>query len=1195
MNKTPQQEDASWEIHPLKRCIQVRMAQIPDPKADLDWSGYVGAIYEHFRRNAEKTPDATCVLETRSSTTPERHFTYKQIYQASNILSWYLHEQGITNGDVVMIWAHRSVDLVVGLMGILAAGATMTVLDPAYPPARQRIYLEVSQPRALIKISRATDENGQLAPIVQDYIDEELDLKAQVPELRLQDNGHLEGGEIDGKDIFAHIRHLSTKNLEDVVIVGPDSNPTLSFTSGSEGRPKGVLGRHYSIARYFGWMADRFNLSSLSKFTLLSGLAHDPVQRDIFTPLYLGAQLLVPSKEDIQHEKLAEWMREHKPTVTHLTPAMGQILVGGANAEFPSLEHAFFVGDVLTTKDCRALRKLAINTNIINMYGTTETQRAVSYYEVPSRARDPIFLDKLKDTIPAGKGMQNVQLLVVNREHHDKICQVGEVGEIYVRAAGLAEGYLGDIKLSEQKFVRNWFLDDQKWMEEDSRKGKNEPWRKYYYGPRDRMYRTGDLGRYLDSGDVECIGRADDQVKIRGFRIELNEIDSNLSQSVLIRDCKTLVRRGRFEEPTLISYVVPETTEWERWLEARDLREMDEDEGVQMGPVTVYSKKYRRMQNEVRDHLKSRLPAYAVPTIFVIINKLPLNPNGKVDKPNLPFPDIAERTVDASEEDIISWRSFSKTEKVIADKWASLIRGLNPKAIRRDNDFFDLGGHSLLAQQFLLTIRKTFGIDVSINIIYQYPTLGSFSTEIDNELKGTKTKGIATQWGKPLYAQSLKELKATLEAKYQTADLSDRKDLTVLLTGATGFLGAYLIKDILQRESLSIVAHVRGVKNATQALERLKKSLRAYGIWQDSWSSRLRTVVGDLAKPNLGLDDETWDELARSVDAVIHNGATVHWVKRYQDILATNVKSTIDAMRLCNTGKSKIFTYVSSTSVLDTDHYINLSEEQVRTGQGSIMEEDDMNGSQVGLGTGYGQTKWVSEQLVREAGKRGLYGSVVRPGYILSESDTGVCNVDDFLIRMYKGCIQLKSRPRIVNTVNAVPVDHVARVVVAATLNPLPNGVNVVHVTAHPRLRMNEYLSILEYYGYKTPEISYDSWKEQLERFVSAGAEKDQEQLALMPLYHFCLSDLPATTRAPELDDRNAVEILKADADRWTGVDESAGHGITREDAGKLLAYLSAVGFIESPSARGRKLPDVKPEVVQARKDSVIGGRGGNS
>jgi L-aminoadipate-semialdehyde dehydrogenase len=149
--------------------------------------------------------------------------------------------------------------------------------------------------------------------------------------------------------------------------------------------------------------------------------------------------LLVPSKEDIQHEKLAEWMHEHKPTVTHLTPAMGQILVGGATTNFPSLYRAFFVGDVLTVRYCRALRELAANVNIVNMYGTTEMQRAVSCFEMPTRAKDPNFLDKLKDTVPAGKGMNNLQILIVNWEDRTQICKVGELGEIYVRAAGLAE------------------------------------------------------------------------------------------------------------------------------------------------------------------------------------------------------------------------------------------------------------------------------------------------------------------------------------------------------------------------------------------------------------------------------------------------------------------------------------------------------------------------------------------------------------------------------------------------------------------------------------------------------------------------------------------------------------------------------------------------------------------------------------
>lgn len=413
----------------------------------------------------------------------------------------------------------------------------------------------MSQPRALVIIDKATREAGPVSDTVRNYIAENLQLRTEVPALQLKDDGTLVGGVKDGKDCLDP--QQSAKLELPGVLVGPDSTPTLSFTSGSEGKPKGVKGRHFSLTHYFPWMAETFGLSENDKFTMLSGIAHDPIQRDIFTPLFLGAQLLVPSKEDIQHERLAEWMRRYGATVTHLTPAMGQILVGGASAIFPSLHHSFFVGDLLIKRDCRRLQDLAPNVRIVNMYGTTETQRAVSYYEVKSRNEAPDFLDTLGEVIPAGRGMNNVQLLVVDREDRNKICQPGQSGEIYVRAGGLAEEYLGLPDLTATKFVENWFVDPKKWVEEDNKKveaqGAAEPWREFWKGPRDRLYRSGDLGHYGPDGNVHCTGRVDNQVKIRGFRIELGEIDSHLAAHPLVRENVTLLRRDAYEEPVLVS------------------------------------------------------------------------------------------------------------------------------------------------------------------------------------------------------------------------------------------------------------------------------------------------------------------------------------------------------------------------------------------------------------------------------------------------------------------------------------------------------------------------------------------------------------------------------------------------------------------------------------------------------------------
>lgn len=177
---------------------------------------------------------------------------------------------------------------------------------------------------------------------------------------------------------------------------------------------------------------------------------------------------------------------------------MGQLLSTEATTPIPSLRNAFFVGDVLTKRDCLRLQALANNVRIINMYGTTETQRAVSYFSIPSISTDPVFLNGQKDVIPAGRGMTDVQLLVVNRADRNTVCGVGEIGELFVRAAGLAEGYLQLPHLTEQKFVKNWMTKAQP---NENSKHLEALWAEYYLGPRDRLYRTGDLGRYLPDGD----------------------------------------------------------------------------------------------------------------------------------------------------------------------------------------------------------------------------------------------------------------------------------------------------------------------------------------------------------------------------------------------------------------------------------------------------------------------------------------------------------------------------------------------------------------------------------------------------------------------------------------------------------------------------------------------------------------------
>lgn len=251
-----------------------------------------------------------------------------------------------------------------------------------------------------------------------------------------------------------------------------------------------------------------------------------------------------------------------------------------------------------------------------------------------------------------------------------------------------------------------------------------------------------------------------------------------------------------------------------------------------------------------------------------------------------------------------------------------------------------------------------------------------------------------------------------------------------------------------------------------------------------------------------------------------------------------NVLSTIAAMSLCrNPSKPKFFCFISSTSVLDTDHYIQLCSAGT-----PVAESDDLEGSRKGLGTGYGQSKWVSEYLIREAGKKGLRGCILRPGYVTGDTRNGgeyqacqclsergprkrkmkvkvltmctVTNTDDFLVRHLKGCIQLGSAPIIPNGINMVPVNHVARCVVASAFHPptsknTKSGISVAQVTANPRLTFTQFTDVLKIHGYGVDSVPYEQWKQSLVRYVEeqqqqqAETAKGKGEHALMPLYHF--------------------------------------------------------------------------------------------
>jgi amino acid adenylation domain-containing protein len=569
----PQQAWTDYSLLP-----DVHRSILPDPTEALA-DTWQGPVYHHLARWGHQP----AVRGADGSVQ-----TYSDLSTESDAIAKKLYYVGVAPQRVVAIFAARHPALVSTVVGVLKAGAIFTMLDPAYPPARLLHYLEVANPVAFVVLPGA----DELPDEVQSWLAERT-----IPILTLPLH-HA----VNGNGFHA----MPTPSLP----LSAESRAVLTFTSGSTGLPKGIWGRHGPLTHFYPDMATRFGLNHKDRFAMLSGLAHDPLQRDMFTPLWVGASLAVPDGARLgEPGYLAQWLAEQAVTVVHLTPAMGQLIVEFAGeGMLPALRLAFFVGDKLTWRDVERLRAVAPNVQVVNLYGSTETQRAVSYYVVPHDNRSTA---PQKQIVPIGAGFPDVQLLILNEAGQQ--AGIGELGEIYVRSPHLAEGY-HDSALTSARFLPNPFTQASS----------------------DRLYRTGDVGRYRPDGQVEGAGRNDRQVKIRGFRIELGEIEAALLRHAGVRQA-VVVRYATATTEHLVAYIVPTG---ETMLDSANLRA----------------------------YLGQDLPDYMLPALFIPIPRVPLTPNGKLDERALPDP--ADHFSVATDTDVAP---RNEVEEWLVEVWAELL------------------------------------------------------------------------------------------------------------------------------------------------------------------------------------------------------------------------------------------------------------------------------------------------------------------------------------------------------------------------------------------------------------------------------------------------------------------------------------------------------------------------------------------
>jgi amino acid adenylation domain-containing protein len=602
----------------------------------------MATIHELFERQVQAQSEAIAVISG------DKTVTYRDLNKRANQLAHYLRKLGVGPEVYIGICVERGIEMVLGILGILKAGAAYVPLDPNYPRERLAYLMRDADMPALLT------QRNLLAALAG--------CKAQV--ILLDGDGFSE--EQDGNP-------GCTSSFDNVAYV--------IYTSGSTGAPKGVEVTHGNVVRLFQQTQADFQFTSQDAWPLFHSYAFDFSVWELWGALLYGGRLVVvPLWVARSSEEFLDLLLQHRVTILNQTPSAFQQLSHTVEArpelanELASLRLIIFGGEALEFQSLKQWidRYGVERPRLINMYGITETTVHVTCCPVTRSAMD-------EKAVGSRIGIPIPDLDAYVLDANMQRAPVGMAGEIYVGGAGLARGYLNRPALTAERFLPDPFNSM----------------------PGSRLYRSGDLARQRADGTLEYLGRMDDQVKICGYRIELGEIEAALNEYPTVRESAVVAREpAQHSERQLVGYVV-----------------MRPEETVTM--------------EELREHLEARLPDYMVPQQFVILEKLPLTSNGKLDRKALPDPGTAG---------IRPQQAFvapsTPVEESLAAICAEVLR-VNPIGIH--DNFFDLGGHSLLAMQLLSQIQALYGVKLPLRTIFEQGTIAQLA-EI---LQGTLLERVA--------------------------------------------------------------------------------------------------------------------------------------------------------------------------------------------------------------------------------------------------------------------------------------------------------------------------------------------------------------------------------------------------------------------------------------------------------------------
>ncbi|KAL4864438.1 hypothetical protein BDV12DRAFT_201132 [Aspergillus spectabilis] len=705
---------------------------------------------------------------------------------------------------------------------------------------------------------------------------------------------------------------------------------------------------------------------------------------EIWGSLLNGATIvIIPMESVLDPLELCNSIRDKSLDILQLTTSLLDVTAYACPGAFSSLDMLITGGEAINCQSIRSIFDSGAPRRIINGYGPTECSVYCLWHCV-SR------LEAQQDQIPVGKPFSNVDPFLVD-ENLTPVA-VGEVGELLVAGTGVAGGYIGDREKTTKSFIFSSQLSGNRFQ-------KMEP---------KRMYRTGDLMRRNEHGIHYYIGRRDNQVKIGGQRVELETVESILQGTGLVTAAAVIKitpqEVGR--SPFLVAFCIPTSP------------------GNTAAAITkVYVE---------------RDPRLLVPRLE-LTELLPLKPNGKVDRSQLERQYIIK--TESSRTKIN--RGDGKGSSVKAELrylWLDVL-GLPNKDLQSTDDFIAMGGNSLMVATLIARINHTFGISLRASMLYEKMTLESLTQLLMTlQREGTNLPGQTNEENAWLQdsqlGQHLQPLNNTSVPDWETAS-----EGRVFLTGATGFVGAFILAEMLQKPTVNKVACLVRANDEAHGRLRLQKILLKYQLYSPDLE-KLIVIPGCFGEANLGLNAQQYDYYAEWASVVFHLGAKVNYLASYSAHRTDNVLGTINMLKFAIHKRTKATHYTSTIASYGPTGLV--------TGT-KFLHEDERPVSHIKAlhyDTGYAQSQLVAETIVWNAIDNGLPIAIYRPGFVLGHSKTGACNPDDFISRLFASCMEMGSYPLLPNQRKEfVPVDFIVKALlhISKVKDNLGHAYNLVH------------------------------------------------------------------------------------------------------------------------------------------------------